>query len=149
MKHRSTQAGVTLVEMLVVVAIVAIVAGISFPSLAGGLESIRLKSATDSTASFLNGALNRVERRQEVLEVVIDPKQNLILLHSTEPGFERKLELPQGITIAGDERHLILMPGGTAPRAAITLTNAKGRRKLVMIDPITGVPVIRDEAPPA
>ena len=146
MKLRS-QSGVTLVEMLVVVAIVAIVAGISFPSLASGLESIRLKSATDSVAAFLNGALNRVERRQEVMDVVLEPKENVILLHSTEPGFERRLELPQGITLVGDERHFVLMPGGTAPRAAIVLSNTRGRHKLIVIDPITGVPQVSDEVP--
>ena len=145
--RRGGQSGVTLVEMLVVVAIIAIAAGISFPALAGGLESIRLKSASDSAAAFLNGALNRVNRRQEVVELIISPKQNALELYSTEPGFERRLELPQGITIAGDERHFILMPGGTAPRAAIVLGNSRGRHKLILIDPITGVPQVSDEEP--
>lgn len=145
-QRRGKQAGVTLVEMLVVVAIMGIVAGISFPALSSGLESIRLKSASDSTAAFLNRALNRADRRQQVLEIVVDPKQNRIVLYSTQPGFEEHLDLPQGITVAGEEQHFILMPGGTAPRAAITLGNSRGHRKLIRIDPVTGVPEVTDEA---
>ena len=140
------QAGVTLVEMLVVVAIVAIITGISLPAMTSGLDSIRLKSAGDSVGSFLNAAMNRVDRRQEVLELVIDPKQNQLVLLSTEAGFRRALELPASITLVGEERRLMLMPGGPPPRVAITLSSSKGRHKLVRLDPITGVPAISDEA---
>src|SRR5437763_14071925 len=89
---RRAQAGVTLLEMLVVVAIVATITGISFPTMTSGLDSIRMKSSADSTAAFLNGAMNRVDRRQEVLELVVDPKQNQLVLLSAEPGFRRSLE---------------------------------------------------------
>lgn len=145
---RGNQAGVTLVEMLVVVAIVAIITGISFPAMTSGLDSIRLKSASDATASFLNAAMNRVDRRQEVLELVVDTKQNQLVLLSTEPGFRHTLELPPSITLLGDERHVMLLPGGAPPRVVIGLTTSKGRHKLVRLDPITGVPAVTDEAAP-
>ena len=145
---RRFQAGVTLVEMLVVVAIVAIITGISFPAMSSGLDSIRLKSASDSVGSFLNAAMNRVDRRQEVLELVLDPKQNQLVLLSTEPGFRRTLQLPQSIALLGEERHFMLMPGGAPPRVTITLSSSKGRHKLIRLDPITGVPAVSDEAAP-
>src|SRR5438132_8744055 len=59
-----TGKGVTLIEMMVVAAIIGLIAAISFPSASAGIESVRLVSATDSVATFLNGAVNRVERRQ-------------------------------------------------------------------------------------
>ena len=104
-------------------------------------------------ASFLNAAVNRVERRQEVVELMISVKENSMVLHSTEPGFERKIELPDGITIAavlpalpefdsGAPRQFILIPGGTAPRVGIEIRNRKGTRKIVRVDPMTGVPRI-------
>lgn len=142
------EAGVTLIEMLVVVAIVAIITGISFPAMTSGLDSIRMKSSADSAAAFLNGAMNRVDRRQEVLELVVDPKQNELVLLSTEPGFRRALELPPSIKLMGDERHVMLMPGGAPPRVVIALSDIKGRHKLIRLDPITGVPLVIDEAAP-
>jgi hypothetical protein len=139
--------------MVIVVAIVGLIAGITYPSIANGLESVRLASAADTVASFLNAAVNRVERRQEVIELLISFKDNSITVHSTEAGFERKAELPDGITIAavlpplpepdtGAPRQFILMPGGTAPRVGIEIRNRKGTRRIVRVDPMTGVPRI-------
>lgn len=142
--------GVTLIEMMVVVAIVAMMAGIAFPALTSGLDGIRLRSAADSVASFLNTALNRAERRQDVIAVVVSPKLNRLALLSSEPGYVRTLEMPSGIAIAGDaERRLVLMPGGSFPRFSIDLVNSKGAKKRVAIDAITGAPQITDLREPA
>lgn len=134
-------------------AIIGMIAGISYPAVTAGLESIRLASAADALASFLNGALNRAERRQQVVELLVSPKDNLVVLHSTEPGFERKLNLPDGITIeavlpalsdeqAGMPRRILFLPGGTAPRIGVQIANRKGGRRIVRVDPMTGIPRI-------
>ena len=67
------------------VAIVGMIAGITYPAVSNGLESVRLASASDTVASFLNAALNRVERRQEVLELGFPSRTSSMVLHSTEP----------------------------------------------------------------
>ena len=139
----SPRRGVTLIEMLLVVAIVGLMAGLTLPSVASGLDSIRLHSAADSVASFLSAAANRAERRQQVMEVILNPKENSIQLYSTEPGYARKLDMPAGVKLMGDEpRRFVLMPGGTAPRIAIELSNARGAHRTIRIDPVTGVPEI-------
>ena len=145
--------GITLLEMVVVMAIIGLIAGLTFPAVATGLESVRLSSATQTVASFLNGAVNRSERRQEVIQMTVSVKENSIVLHSTDARFERKLELPEGITIlavvppqegsdAKDAREFLLMPGGTSPRVGIEIGNRKGSRRIVRLDPMTGVPRI-------
>ena len=144
--------GVTLIEMMIVVAIVGLIAGISFPAVSAGIESIRLSTASDSIASFLNAALNRAERREQVVEIEILPKRGTLTLRSLEPGFERSLEMPQGVVIetiwpkldapADAPRRLILMPGNTPPRIGIQIANQRGARRIVRVDPITGVPQI-------
>lgn len=139
--------------MVIVVAIVGMIAGITYPAVSNGLESVHLATAADTVAAFLNAALNRAERRQEVIELAISIKDNFIVLHSTEPGFEKRIELPAGIAInavypALDDldpnlpRQFILMPGGTAPRVGIEIRNRKGTRRIVRVDPMTGVPRI-------
>ena len=63
-------AGITLIELLVVVAIIGVLAGISYPSVAAGIDSVRMRSATDSVASILNGAVDRAERRRHLHQML-------------------------------------------------------------------------------
>ena len=138
--------------MLVVVAIISLLAGISFPAISAGLDSVRLSSAVNSVVSFLNGALNRAERRQEVMEVAISVRENALWLHSIEPGFERKLEMPDGVRIEEilpsleveeqGPRRFLLIPGGTAPRIGIQIGNRRGARRIVRVEPATGMPQV-------
>lgn len=129
--------------------IIALVAGLSFPAVSAGVDSVRLRSATDSVATMLNGAATRAERHQVAVEVVISPKDNVIDLFSTEPGFARELRMPSGVAIERvlpevpeeeGPRRLLLLPGGTVPGIGIQLVNSHGARRLVHLDPMTGFP---------
>jgi len=137
--------------MLLVVTLIGLMVGISFPSITSGVDSLRLSSAADATASFLNGALNRAERRQQVMEVTISKQQSKLTLRSSEAGFTRELGMPTGVSITGvlpdqlesnGDRHVFLYPGGTVPRIGVELTNKRGTRRIVRVDPMTGVPQI-------
>lgn len=136
--------------MIVVVALIAILVGISFPSMASGIETLRLNAAAQSVVTFINGGLNRAERRQVVVEVTIAKRENELWLRSAERGFERKLELPEGIRIesvlpespggdSGAPQSFLLYPGGTVPGFGVALVNRKGAQRVVRVDPITGV----------
>jgi prepilin-type N-terminal cleavage/methylation domain-containing protein len=144
--RKTNQFGVTLIELLIVLMIIAIIAGVSFPALTSGLSSVRLSSASGSAASFLTSAMNRVDRREEAAAVLISPKDNLLAIYTAASGAkpDRTLDMPKGITIEGTEpRRFLLMPGGTAPRMTLVLQNDRGARSSVQIDPATGVPKVQ------
>jgi type II secretory pathway pseudopilin PulG len=126
--------------MMIVMVLISLMAGIAFPTASAGLESIRLSSAADSVASFINSALNRAARRGEPVEITIVPAQRALLQQSLDPGSERKLELPEGIRLLGEARSILLLPGGTPPAIGIEIVNGKGTRRIVRVDPMTGVP---------
>jgi hypothetical protein len=137
--------------MVVVVAIVGLIAGISFPAISAGFESVRMVSATDSVATFLNAAVNRAERRQQAVALVIQPKEGVLFLYSAEPGFKKELHLPDGIAIEAvrplaesadprEIRRIVFLPGATVPGVGIQLTNQHGAHRLVHLDPMTGFP---------
>ncbi|MBI2687909.1 MAG: prepilin-type N-terminal cleavage/methylation domain-containing protein [Acidobacteria bacterium] len=147
--RKRTQSGVTLLEMLIVVAIIGIIVGISFPSISAGIESLRLRSATDEIVSTFNSAMNRADRRQIAVEIVIDRLQGRLIFASADPGYRRELTMPSGVTIERilpvipnlDEnlpRQFLIHPGGTVPRIALELKNRRNVRRLVSVDPITG-----------
>lgn len=141
-----------MIEMIIVVALLGLLVGITFPSVTAGIDSLRLSSATDSIVSFLNGAMNRAERRQQVVEVTVAPTTDTLSLRSTEAGFEQTLELPDGIDIRevlpavpmepAATRRFMLYPGGAVPGFGIELANRRGVRRIVRVDPIVGAPAI-------
>lgn len=143
--------GVTLIEMLIVVALIGLMAGVTFPAVSSGVDTLRLMSAADTCASFLNAALNRAERRQTVMEVSIDKEKGELAMRSAEPGFLREIVMPTGVKITavypeGVER-VMLYPGGAVPRVGLELANSRGAKKRVRVDPVSGVPEIETVQP--
>ncbi len=150
-------AGVTLMEMLVVLVIIALIVGISFPSTIRGLDNLRLASGARSVAAFMSSAANRAERRQQAVELSVSVRDNAVTLRSAEASFQKRLKLPQGITVeavwpapaeATDEaRRFLFVPGGVPPRIGIEIGNRHGGRRTVRLDPITGAAQIEQPQP--
>jgi type II secretory pathway pseudopilin PulG len=136
--------------MIVVLAIIGLMVGLSYPSMSAGLDSVRMSSATGTVASFLNAAVTHAQRRQQAVELVITPKTGNLQQISNEPGFLRELTLPDGIFVEAvlpnaegpleDVRRFMIMPGGAVPGIGIQLANKRGGHKIVRLDPMTGYP---------
>ncbi len=145
-----TKSGVTLIELMVVVGLISLMIGISFPAITSGIDSLRLNAATNGIVSFFNTGLSRADRRQQVVEITISKTGNSIEMRSTDPGFFRKLEMPEGVSIThilpelpenpDAPRTFLLYPGGTVPRFGVQLINRRNVERIVRVDPITGVP---------
>ena len=141
------------------VALISLMVGISYPAITSGIESLRLNAATNGVVSFLDYGLSRAERRQQMVEITISKADNSLEMRSTEPGFYRKLQLPEGVSIVQVfpqlpdkrpipdlKRDFLLYPGGTVPPLGLQLINRRNVQRVVRVDPITGVPHV--EAPP-
>jgi len=86
------------------------------------------------------------------MEVLILPKERRLAMYSNEPGFERELKMPDGISIETilpkiddsldlqEGRRLILIPGATVPGIGVQIANSHGSRRIVRLDPMTGFP---------
>ena len=147
--RRQSRAGITLIEMMVVVAIIAVIAGISFPSVTAGLDTLRLAQTTDGIATFFNTALTYAEKRQQVMEIVISASEKKLSAHSADSAWTRSFALPPGITVervlpeaAADSagaRSFFVYPGGSVPRMGVEVASARGAVRTVRVDPISGV----------
>jgi hypothetical protein len=136
--------------MLMVVFIISLMVGIAFPAISSGVDSLRLRGAGEEAATLLSAAMNRAERRRIAVEIAVFPEENSMVLTSVEPGYRKVYRPGDGITIAGvvprlpsadprQPRRFLVFPGGSVPRVGVLLTNARGTRRLVRLDPITGV----------
>jgi len=157
----AADAGLTLIEMMVVVLLISLMVGISYPAITSGIDSMRLKAATNGVVSFLDYGLSRADRRQQMMEITVSKASNTLEMRSSEPGFYRKMSLPDGISIVqvfpalpedssvdgSGNRDFVMYPGGTVPPLGLELVNRRNVQLLVRVDPITGVPHV--EAPPA
>jgi prepilin-type N-terminal cleavage/methylation domain-containing protein len=142
--------GVSLLELLIVVTLIALVAGLSYPSVVSGLDSLRLRSASNAIVAFLDTALDRAERRQQVVEIRISPKENLMVARAADSSFVRRLDMPAMIQIVSvlpalplgidEPRRFLLYPGGTVPGIGVEIATKDGHRRIVSVDPVTGVP---------
>jgi type II secretory pathway pseudopilin PulG len=154
--RRKVSGGITLVELMVVTALVAVMLSIAFSSAGAGLDLIRLRSAADSVAAILARSMNRVERAQEPVEIVFNRDAGTVSARGVSAGWKQDLKLAEGITLTVlpappyedfGERTIVLMPGAAFPGVAIELANRHGQRRRVRIDPVAGAAVA--EAPPA
>jgi len=150
---RSRELGVTLLEMMVVVALMALLIGVTFPSVSAGLESLRLRSASEDIVAALNLALTRANRVQDAIQVTISPAHRSIVTQAVHSSTPRTVTLPDGVRIvrvlpdtgespddAGDapDRNFFIYPDGSVPSIVIDLVNGRGFHRLVSVDPITG-----------
>ena len=163
MRQRSSkfgQSGVTLIEILVVVGIIALMAGLAFPSFTAGLDGLRLRSASSTVASALNIAITTADRRQLPVQLSIQPALNRIVLRAAESTRDQIFEIPPGIRIRRilpalflDEekrdRYIIVYPNGAPPQLVIELENPRGSLRQIKLDPITGIAKVLDRVPDA
>ena len=144
--------------MLVVVALISLMVGISFPPLRPASIRLRLNAATNSVVSFFNSGLDRAERRQQVVEISISEGRERALDALHRAGFFRKLELPDGVSITHvlpelpanrpPERRAFscCIRAATVPRFGVQLINRRNVERIVRVDPITGVPRVERSA---
>jgi len=138
-----------------VVALIAVMIGITFSAVGAGLESLRLREGAQDVVSAFNAALVRSERLQEPIQITISPARRLVETQSIVSEAGKKVELPDGVNFlhivpfasgAADsggreqnDRTFIVYPDGSVPRISLELENRRGKRRLVSLDPITGV----------
>ncbi len=156
-RANNARAGVTLIEMLVVITIASLLVGISFPAVTSGLDSLRLNAAANDVVTFINTGLSRAERGQQVVEVTISRTENRLSMRSSDPRFTRALSMPDGVSITkilpelpeetDAPRIFMLYPGGTVPPVGVALMNRRHAERSVEVDPMTGVAILNRPQP--
>jgi type II secretion system protein H len=162
MKTRTLETGssekksFTLVELLVVLAVIAIVAGVVIPRIAGSLESRQLREATASLAHMARTTRALAMAQQRTYTMKIDVNRGGWSIRQENGGKEKKGparmswlkngRLPKGVrvvkfstpeSIEGKEGEIMFGPDGTSSGAMIEL-GCESRTMSLVVHPHNG-----------
>lgn len=139
------QRGITLLELITVMIIIAIGAVLTTPNIGGWLTSLRLRSASRDVASVMRVAQLKAVSNNTQYQVVFNPGNSTYVLKYRDTGGNwvdegSTLTLPTGVnfvtTLVGDTA--TFSSNSTATGGNIVLTNTKGTQKTVNLLGLTG-----------
>jgi general secretion pathway protein H len=126
--------GVTLIELVVVMAIVAIMGLFMAPAIGEWLDNFRIKQAARDIASTLQLAKMQTISSRQTHSVNFTLADGTYGITPLPPGGSNS-QVPKGVTIAtGSATSISFNPDGTSPvSGTITINNAKGKQYQVSV----------------
>ena len=138
--------GVTLIELVVVMAIIAIGAVMVAPNIGAWIPNYRLRSSTRDIVSALRTAQMKAISMNTQYQVAFNPGAGSYILQYQDTGGNWINEgvtqaLPSGIQISGmtfPGNNATFYPNSTCSDGSITLVNPKGTSKTIALTFSTG-----------
>lgn len=139
------EAGITLLEMVVVLTILALLVGLVGPSIGHWADDWKVRGAAERVAQTIRYARTRAVFEQRTYLVELDPRENRVRVLEPASGFNREYTLPPEIRW-GEERgssspsalRLILSPSGAVEERTLWLWNRRGTAMRVRMDFLMG-----------
>lgn len=142
-------AGVTLLELIVVLIIMSLMVGLVLPRAGNWMDSWKLRSAAERIAQTIRDARTRAIYEQRYYVVELEPLASRVRMIDLESGLVREYELPAGIRVnpgdgapSSDAFRMVISPSGGAEQRTLRLLNRQGREIDVHIDFLLGTPGI-------
>ena len=136
----SRKRGVTLIEVLVVVAIMGILSGIGVASLRDAVANSRIKDAGINVTAFMQRAANEATRLNETLCAKIEGDQSLKLYKGAcSTGGSTKLELVDEMVLESSNKFLTGSSAGGTKCSVLGSTEKKNPEASLTLTPKIGV----------
>ena len=145
---RSQEAGVTLLELMIVLAILALAVSLVAPRFGRWSDEWTLRSAAERVAQTLRYARTRALFEQSYYVVEIDPGTHLVRVFNPASGFLRGFALPRGVAVDDGEHppppvmRVLFPPSGVVEERTLWLSNQRGSKFRVHMDFLLGAPAI-------
>ena len=145
---RPQEAGVTLLELVIVLAILSLAVSLVAPRFGNWSDEWTLRSAAEQVAQTIRYARTRALFEQSYYVVEIEPGARLVRVFNPASGFWRGFALPRGVTV-DDGRYpppsimrVLLPPSGVVEERDLWLRNRRGSKFRVHVNFLLGAPAV-------
>ncbi len=138
---RAGSPGFTLIEIVVVLAILAVATALVLPSIGRGTETLRLRSEAGRIAALLREARLQAVAQRRSTRVTLDRARNTVALTAGDPEHPlRELAMPAGfrVTVATGSDSVGFSSRGVARETRWLVEAAGARRLAIDVDALTG-----------
>ncbi len=140
-------AGVTLLELLIVLALMSLLVGLLAPRIGRATDNWRLRRAAEHVAQMFRYARTHALYEGRYYVVEIQPQENRVWLLGPAAGFRREYVLPADIR-CGEEpsgpatpvMRLIFSPSGAVEERTLWLRNRQGSEVKIHLNLLLGRP---------
>lgn len=139
-RHLGRAPGFTLLELLVVLLVVAVVAGVVVPSIGRGADAIRARADVARFAATLRRARQEAITAREPRAVVVDPAARRVSIVAGPDGARAAWPLPDELvvrSVPAASLEVRFEPHGVSSGGDFRIT-AHGRQFRVTVDALTG-----------
>ena len=145
-------AGVTLMEMLVVIALASILLAIVFPAVGSGLGTLELRSSATRLAAAARYARDQAVYRQKTYELHVDRANGIIAVLDWSGAQSQSFTLPSSLRVAevlpddgqaSAVRQFFFYPDGGSQQFQIVLASSR-RQVAILTDPLTGTAKVEE-----
>jgi len=128
-KNKTGHKGFTLLEVLLVVAIISVLAGFTFPLARKSIKLARFRACADKVYLFLDYAKTQAVVKAEVLEAEFDSESNeMFLMKRQDSGKQEslfKMVFSDDIKVKLEPNKVVFYPDGTMEEFEITVFSPK------------------------
>jgi prepilin-type N-terminal cleavage/methylation domain-containing protein len=143
--RREQLRGYTLIEVVVVLAVLAVAAAVVGPAVGRAANGVKARAEVAAVAGFLRSAREQAVTRQRPYEVVLEPEARALVLRGTgreaDGSVQASRYLSPRLRMAAEPasaRQVTFLPQGMSSGARFRI-DAPGRRAyLVTVDALTG-----------
>lgn len=136
--------GFSLMELVVVLAILAITAAVVAPAVARTVDGVRARAEVGAVAAFLRSAREQAVSRQQAVEVRVDDESHTLVMRRAGQVGEAAAQAPRAFSpllrIAADPppAHVTFLPHGMSTGARFAIATPGPRAYVITVDALTG-----------
>ncbi len=136
--------GFSLMELVVVLAVLAIAAAVVTPGVARTADSVRARAEVGAVATFLRSAREHAVVRQQTVEVRVDDETHTLVMRRTDQAGEAGVQAARPVSpllrIAADPppAAVTFLPHGMSTGARFAIATPGSRAYVITVDPLTG-----------